>query len=1160
MGRLGLTIGVTAIGTAAGAYFGAGSGALLGAQLGFMAGSILSAVALPGSGGEGPRLGDLRVGDASYGVSIPIVYGACQVAGMMIWTSGIDERQGEESQKGGPTTTTYTYFASCAIGLCEGPVASVRKIWFDSKLVYDVSAGNLGIVNKRIGELDPRGILDEDELADRREEITAEVEKVNSAMTIYLGTETQLPDPVIEAHEGAGEVPAHRGLAYLVFEDLPLQPYGNRIPQVRAEVLTAVSAAYPKRTVTPVGAMARDKFLFDGRRQQVWARNGTHIVQVNALDNTILQDQIVDTVPEAGAALVPGLGLATEVDVDGALYVPIAGALATNKLVRLDPVSLKWTHTGINGLTGLAVALSNATTIRASPHYIWYGAWYPTNELVCFTRPGALLSGLLPGGPPALVEEMALTGSYVFGGTETGVAPRMLAIDRDEACWAVCRAPIIIFDPRTILARMEPAGAVQLFDVTDAIKAASYVAYDELTHALIVLGAAAAYPDAGWTTSRVIRWDIATETVVDSADGITFGAYIESSWHHGIVGRALWTANDWRFFAFDVDTFTQVRAETVLGVGGFDGHFHYATIYDPGTHALWAMEDGYQFAKYFLDRQDPGTVTLGQVVADISTRAGLTPADDLDTTALSEAVWGYALSRRAEARASLEPLLAAHLVDAVESDWKIRYRHRGGLTPVAALTSPHLAAHAPGAELPDALTPARLPDLDLPVRLDVTYPDPDREYQDGTQSARRFQAPQQARGQRTAQTPVVMQADTAKTLAEQSLWEAWVQRQTYRLSLPYRWATLDPGDVVTATDPVTNRTHLLRLTSVEHGANGILEAQGVAYDGSIYTASEAQGTATTFAPQMLRPTTLTRLLLLDINLLRDVDEGAGLYLAAAPDGQGDWPGAAVFQSPEAESWQPYATVTQAVSWGAATTALADGSPYVFDRTHTVDVRFVQGAPSTATELAVLNGANALVLGNEILQFVTATLVSGTTYRLSTLLRGRRGTEWATATHAAGERAILVTRSTLQRGAMGVSDLARALLYRAVSFDADLLAASVVPFTNTGAGLKPYAPDHVAGTRDGSNNLTITWIRRTRIGGEWQDARDVPLGEEVESYEVDILDGGGAVVRTLTSTTQTVAYSAAQQTTDGVTPGDPITLIIYQMSATVGRGYARQATV
>ena len=56
-------------------------------------------------------------------------------------------------------------------------------------------------------------------------------------MRVYPRQRDQLPDPKIEAVEGAGTVPAYRGTAYVVIEDLELGRFGNRVPQLTFEVI-----------------------------------------------------------------------------------------------------------------------------------------------------------------------------------------------------------------------------------------------------------------------------------------------------------------------------------------------------------------------------------------------------------------------------------------------------------------------------------------------------------------------------------------------------------------------------------------------------------------------------------------------------------------------------------------------------------------------------------------------------------------------------------------------------------------------------------------------------------------------------------------------------------------------------------------------------------
>jgi hypothetical protein len=210
-------------------------------------------------------------------------------------------------------------------------------------------------------------------------------------------------------------------------------------------------------------------------------------------------------------------------------------------------------------------------------------------------------------------------------------------------------------------------------------------------------------------------------------------------------------------------------------------------------------------------------------------------------------------------------------------------------------------------------------------------------------------------------------------------------------------------------------------------------------------------------------------------------------------------------------------------------------------------------------LEVLDGANLLLAGHEIIQFASAVQIGSLTWRLSKLLRGRYGTEWAMATHQPGETVLVLDPATLAR----VSSLDEAgieRLYRTVSIGGDPSLPDAIGFTNEAMSLKPFAPVHIQGSRNGTGDLAITWVRRTRHGGAWRDLVDVPLNEASETYEVDVLDGTGAVVRTLAGSTPAVTYTADAQTTDFGAPQSSISIAVYQLSAAVGRGLAGRATL
>jgi hypothetical protein len=115
------------------------------------------------------------------------------------------------------------------------------------------------------------------------------------------------------------------------------------------------------------------------------------------------------------------------------------------------------------------------------------------------------------------------------------------------------------------------------------------------------------------------------------------------------------------------------------------------------------------------------------------------------------------------------------------------------------------------------------------------------------------------------------------------------------------------------------------------------------------------------------------------------------------------------------------------------------------------------------------------------------------------------------------------------------------------------------FTARAVGLMPWSPVHVAGARNGSGDLSISWVRRTRIGGVWADGTDIPLNEESERYEVDILNGS-TIVRTIPVISPAATYTAAQQTADFGAPQPSVSVKVYQLSATVGRGRPAAATL
>jgi hypothetical protein len=189
---------------------------------------------------KGPRLEDAKVQTSSLGAPIYWVWGTYILAGQVIWKSPFLERKVKEKAggKGGPEQTSihYEYRVNVAIGLCRGPIAGVRRIWADTKLIYDATAPTAE---------EEESLIDVSEGEDGRYSELAGLINRAAASTaaaakfdLYLGTEVQTPDATIESYEEVGNVSAYRGLAYIVFRDFELAEYGNRVPNFRVEVFT----------------------------------------------------------------------------------------------------------------------------------------------------------------------------------------------------------------------------------------------------------------------------------------------------------------------------------------------------------------------------------------------------------------------------------------------------------------------------------------------------------------------------------------------------------------------------------------------------------------------------------------------------------------------------------------------------------------------------------------------------------------------------------------------------------------------------------------------------------------------------------------------------------------------------------------------------------
>ena len=254
-------------------------------------------------------------------------------------------------------------------------------------------------------------------------------------------------------------------------------------------------------------------------------------------------------------------------------------------------------------------------------------------------------------------------------------------------------------------------------------------------------------------------------------------------------------------------------------------------------------------------------------------------------------------------------------------------------------------------------------------------------------------------------------------------------------------------------------------------------------------------------------------------------------LAAAGTGPG-WRRAAIDVSfDNGASWQSAGRSAAPAVIGRIGGAMTAAAAALFGRSTSIDVVLLNEgmALSGAGEAELVDGANLALIGDELIQFGTARQIGPTRWRIGDLLRGRRGTEWAIAGHAPGERFVLLDPATLLPLDVPLSQIGAMLLASGQGpGDAGTPANDAIAVT--GQALRPPCPVGLRASRRGDGAIEIGWTRRSRGGWAWLDGVDAPLGEDRELYALR-LQGAGGAERRIEVGAPNYVYSAADQAAD-----------------------------
>lgn len=1068
-------LAIAGLGAAAGFVI----GGPVGAQIGWAAGSLAGG-ALFTEKQQGPRLADRTVQISSYGAPIPKVYGGVRLAGNVIWALPLDEVESSSGGKGGPEVSTYSYFQTFAVLIGEGEIAGIRKIWFNAKLVYDISE-------------------------DADAQTQAASARFRDYFTWYTGSETQDPDPTMEAAKGAGNVPAYLGSAYIVFDGVPVD---SQVTNVEVETVTDTPDEIDAEDLQPLKIFDWEVTALGPRHSnggemifRVEDETGNEISTHDNFDDAYAAmladsgglndvymgywtsahptgDSILDAFNVPGGAqdeLVDGLGpsyvwLAFNVEPAGVIeHIPgdvgspiMCSTLSAQGVVPDMDVAFMYSNTGDGisgggnqGHAGLIRFQHTAGAPITNPgyndvtnnctNYAPIGAHHPVASLsrharIRIERVPTLQTVACVAGDPDVLGIAELPGNEFF------------CIDEDG--------------------NISPNYA--------------YTAESGTYRQLLVLKTTAGIDDA-----------VVTQYPLGPVLRSTDPNYSNSAW---------WDA-----------------AAAAAGVTGTYGVDYGIVVSDIGV--------GDASSESVAD----GSVILADIVSDICETAGLDPSQ-IDVSDLTDEVQGYVRPRVMSARAAIEPLRQAYYFDAVENDDQIVFVKRGGAS-VVTIGPDELGATEGGEPVP-LVMPKRAQETELPMHVRVAGMVREADYQIGSQQAKRVTTG--SREIRDIELPIVLTDEKLAEVADVILHDAWVGRNERRFTTTRKYSKYLPTDVMTVNDGEHTYTGPA-IEKVEDGPliRWVLRDMSPAVYAPNVTPSTTHG-----GGGAIRFDGPMRLGLGDLPALRDDDfDSAGFYAIAGSYGS-EFRGGAIYKSIDDTTYSAIQSMNVAGVIGYATTVLGDFTGgNVVDEVNSVTVRLYDSDDTLAsiTRAELLSDGGAVLIGNEVLLVQRWTLVAAQTYKGTGLLRGRKGTEQHMSTHAVNDRFWVLTPANVYRVSQQLAEVGDAY-YKGVASGTAVVDAATQEFENTAAALKPLSPVHLARAAI-SGGYALQWVRRTRVGGVWANGTDAPLGESSEQYRVRVLDGATVIE------SQTVTEPYAEV---GNHPG--MTVEVCQLSATVGAGF------
>ncbi len=1206
------TLALSLAGQVVGGAVGGPIGATIGRALGALAGSAIDSAIFAEPRQRASGGSDVRLQGSAEGVPVPRLYGWSRLSGNIIWATALEEIV-EESRGAKGTTpaqneaTAREIAASFAIGLCEGEVTRLGRIWADGQL------------------LDTSGIT----------------------LSFYPGSETQLADSLIEAKQGA-DAPAYRGLCYLVFERLPLSPFGNRIPNISVELCRAVGELEPAiRAVTVIPGASefgydpapRVRLLSPG----VTVAENTHL-STSVSDWTLSLDELTALCPNLEHVALVVAWFGDDLRCGACTIGPRVEAAAR------DVVGTSWSVAG-QGRGAVPVV----STHDGGPAYGGTPSDAAVRAAIADLRARGLsvtlypmlLMDIPPGNPmgqPAYPWRGRISCSEGADGT-SGAAGEVAAFAARYRSFILHYAAIAEESgAETLVIGSEMRGLTQIRDDTDGFP---------FVDALVDL-AAEVRAVVGGTTKLTYAADWSEFAGHQPGGGAKY-FHLDPLWASGDIDAVgidnYMPLTDWRVgpgpydladidagieggegfdwvYASDEDRAAGIRTPITDGAHGepwvwrvkdiasWWGELHYdrpggvrtetPTAWVPGMKPVWftelgcaAIDRGANQPNVFLDPKSaesfvpyhsngaPDALMQRQVLrAQLDHWAGsamveriyLWTWDARPYPAFPQQVdvWrdganhatGHWLTGRLGSAAGDE------LVRAVAADWGVSFDtveadppFIHGYVVEAPMTLRHaleplLEASGLGVwDAVDGLCVGRADGRDALAVEEVVAGEGallTRRRPDAGEAAGRVALSYWDRERNYLAGAVTAIAEEQgahdavsaglvldMSGAQLAAERLLMSRNALREVVEF---TQPPSAIALEIgDSVEIAGEQFEVTEIRDGLARRISARAILPQLNVTIRAGRPSPGDAAPPPLAMPQIVVA------HLPPVAGEKLRSRLALGAFAR-PWPGSV--QVVDDATGAMLTTLLRPSTMGVLTADLAPASILCWDQNNALEIALFSGHLASRSDAEVLAGTNRLAVETdsgawEVVGFSEAELTAPGQYRLTRLLRGQGGTDHAVETASTGSRVLLLDASptTIQVDPawLGATPVLRCY---AGPGDPDGFEAEAI--IGVGAVL-PLAPAHLEVTPLPGGDIAVSWVRRSRDDtGSWA-VEDAPLDFAPEAYRVDIRDGE-EIVRTITTNSPAATYTLAQQTADFGGAATAFGVRVAQLSAVYGPGH------